>query len=150
MRNGTSLELLRQLLSDAQKIPISFDYELRPVKSAVDDSNEWLRANASLLRRLNILHDEIDQSSSPDATDADSDKNIQQTDDVDNDGMEVVVAVNDGDPIISESEISEVPAESDFDALVAGASHLSTDFATIRFEIFRSSLNKQLIYCLDP
>jgi hypothetical protein len=51
---GTPLEYLKELLDEGRRIPINLDYEMRPLKSAIDAADEWLQQNAAALHVLGI------------------------------------------------------------------------------------------------
>jgi hypothetical protein len=115
-RNGTSLETLRNLLNDSLRIPINFDYELRPVKVAVSGINDWLTKHASLLKRLNVLNDKIDETSSLLISD-DPEKMITDEPTADEENNE-----NDSD---------DIPTEVELDHLIDTTEDFSVDFPTL-------------------
>ena len=51
---GVPLEYLKELLNEGRRIPINLDYEMRPLKSAIDAADEWLQQNATALRVLGV------------------------------------------------------------------------------------------------
>ena len=57
MKNGTSLEKLKNLVSEAATIGINYDYELRPVKTAISAAEAWISENKELLQNTGLLKD---------------------------------------------------------------------------------------------
>lgn len=109
------METLRNLLNDSLRIPINFDYELRPVKVAVSGINDWLAKHASLLKRLNVLNDKIDESGSllisedPEKMMTDEPTNAENTD----------------------GDSDDIPTEAELDHLIDTTEDFSVDFPTL-------------------
>jgi PLU-1-like protein len=56
---GTPLAVVRELLKEGRRIPLNLEYEMRPLRSAVESVTEWLRSSASTLLRLGICSEEL-------------------------------------------------------------------------------------------
>jgi hypothetical protein len=106
------LETLKLLLQESFRIPINFDYELRPLRVAVSGVVEWLRKNVSLLKRLNAMQDNVEELSL-----------VSGADD-----SEMIVENN------SEEDSEDLPSEAEFEHLMESANNFSVDFPTLRFE----------------
>ena len=59
MKNGAALDNLQNIIHDSANIPVNFEYELRPIRIAVETLAEWVHEHASILTKLGILKDKF-------------------------------------------------------------------------------------------
>ena len=55
VKAGSSLSRLRDLLAEGRRVPVNLDYEMRPLKAAIEAAQEWLQQHAELLRALGVI-----------------------------------------------------------------------------------------------
>ena len=69
VKHGTSLDKLRGLVTEASDIQINFDYELRPVKTAISAADAWIAEHLELLQSTGLLRDSKRKSYGDEFTD---------------------------------------------------------------------------------
>jgi hypothetical protein len=57
-----ALDNLQNIIHDSASIPINFEYELRPIRVAVETLAEWVHEHASILTKLGILKDKFQRA----------------------------------------------------------------------------------------
>ena len=80
------------------------------MRVVVSGIGEWLRRNVSLLKRLNVMHDNIDELSLI----------------LGEEEVEMVIEEN------PEEDSSELPSEAELDHLMESANTFSVDFSTLK------------------
>lgn len=62
MRKGSKLSRLRLLCEEGNSIPIHFETELRPLKTAIAAANLWAETYRAQLAALGLFRDDVDSS----------------------------------------------------------------------------------------
>jgi hypothetical protein len=115
--------VLRNLLTESLKIPINFDYEVRPIQFAVNSANDWMRKNFDILQHLQLLHDAIDIKTAPEIETGKETDIVFDNLQVEEDTTSVVEDL---------SSSVRLATEADLQALLGGAASLAVDFPTLR------------------
>ena len=55
VKAGSSLSRLRDLFAEGRRVPVNLDYEMRPLKAAIEAAQEWLSSHGELLGALGIV-----------------------------------------------------------------------------------------------
>jgi hypothetical protein len=88
VKKGYSLSLLREIYANGLSIPVNLVYELRPIRTAIQIAETWLKESISLFKRIGIsiinvseITEQVEVNSDDDNDETDDDSNEEKKDD---------------------------------------------------------------------